>query len=807
MARDIIAYSPGSNLYIIIPCSLSIFMNVIFCFLLIFKICSNKEKNKMSSLEKILLPLSILEGAISILWVLSGTLFKTENELDNHHLGCEILGAFQTFCYIFDWLLVYYVFSHLKNIILNPLNYILKKKKKIRRYLLLSGGISLIFSIACYFLNAFGKSPMLTCFLSIKYDYQKSVISIAQNVLIAFIICVIPVLNLIFGIGNIILVCTNDSYQNDKENRKIFKDNIIHLFIYLFLTLFIPSLYFLEYFKKESIKDNTQLQNYFFASCLIICINPLIVCIIRLHKSKLIKSICRGIKSCLSNNENDNDNLDRDSPLLENDSSFEEFETSAIKKFVMNIYIALCYCLEKQLAKIDVNFDDLRESMNNEANRYKIFKKDIINDLKRGNLINDALIKKREEFSITCVEYAPTIFKYLRQLDGIKEDIIVKSMLPMNNQAGISKTEGRGGSFFINSDDHEFILKTITFEELELIRKKFLFKMVNYFHGNNDSIIGRIYGIYKISMHTGVFKESEIYFILMRNVIGCFFDNLICKYDLKGSSLNRRVDIKNVNTKVMKDVDFNEAEQIFLLSKKDSEKLLDIVQRDANFFCSSGIMDYSLLVVKVSLSKEEINYLFGKDHRKKTEIEFCSMAGIERIPSFQPKDVNIIELATKEDDEKIKKEEENKEEKKEEMKEEIKVEIKEEKKEEMKEEIKIGIDEEIKIGINEEIKEKKEHKNITFTDSKIDSLRKYFFPSLQGDILYIISIIDFFQLYNLQKNLETKYKQLTARVNAKCISSVPPDIYKKRFIEFVKEKTNIEKYIKGMYDPENKNDF
>ncbi len=783
MARDIIAYSPDSNLYIIIPCSLSIFMNVIFCFLLIFKICSNQEKNKMSSLEKILLPLSILEGAISILWVLSGTLFQTENELDKERFGCDILGAFQTFCYIFDWLLVYYIFSHLKNIILNPLNYILKSKKKIRRYLLLSGGISLIFSIACYFLNAFGKSPMLTCFLSINYDYKNSVIAIAQNVLIAIIICVIPVLNLIFGIGNIIIVCTNDSYQNDKENRKIFKDNIIHLFIYLLLTLFIPSLYFLEFFKKEAIKNNTELQNYFFATCLIICINPLIVCIIRLHKSKLIKDIFRGIKSCLSNNENANANIDRDSPLLENDSSFDEFETSAIKKFVMNIYIALCYCLEKQLSKIDVNFNDLRETMNNETNRYKIFKKDIMNDLKKGNLINDALIKKREEFSITCVEFAPTIFKYLRQLDGIKEDIIVKSMLPMNNQIGISETEGRGGSFFINSDDHEFILKTITFEELELIRKKFLFKMVNYFHDNNDSIISRIYGIYKISMHTGVFKESEIYFILMRNVIGSFYDNLICKYDLKGSSLNRRVDIKNVDTKVMKDVDFNEAEQVFLLSKKDSQKLLDIVQRDANFFCSLGIMDYSLLVVKISLTKGDTNYLFGEDHRKKAEIEFCSMAGIERIPSIQTKDVNIIELVLKEDDEKIKKEEEKKEEKKEEIK------------------------EEIKIGIDEEIKEQKVDKNVSYTDSKIESLRKYFFPSLQGDILYIMSIIDFFQLYNLQKNLETKYKQLTARVNAKCISSVPPDVYKKRFIEFVKEKTNSEKYIKEMYDPENKNDF
>ena len=47
---------------------------------------------------------------------------------------------------------------------------------------------------------------------------------------------------------------------------------------------------------------------------------------------------------------------------------------------------------------------------------------------------------------------------------------------------------------------------------------------------------------------------------------------------------------------------------------------------------------------------------------------------------------------------------------------------------------------------------------LRFEDKKIECLKKYFFPSLKGDILYIISIIDFFQLYNLQKNLEKKYK-------------------------------------------------
>ena len=94
-----------------------------------------------------------------------------------------------------------------------------------------------------------------------------------------------------------------------------------------------------------------------------------------------------------------------------------------------------------------------------------------------------------------------------------------------------------------------------------------------------------------------------------------------------------------------------------------------------------------------------------------------------------------------------------------------------------------------------------------FEDKRIDCLKKYFFPSLKGDILYIIGIIDFFQLYDLNKSIETKYKIFANRVKANVISSMPPKEYKERFIEFVKNITNSENYLKEINDPENKNDF
>ena len=747
MASDYIAYSKNTNLYIIIPSFLSIIMNAIFIIHFIFKLNSNNVKSKMSSLEKLLLPLTILESLISLLWFLSGELFETENKIDNNMNGCKILGFFQTFCYISDWLLYYFSICHLKNMILNPINYILKSGNKIINYLIISGGVSLSLSIICYYMDIVGKSPMLTCFLSLDFYFDDSTNNIDKiiGLIIVAFICFIPVINLINGIIQIIIVCINASYHNDKENRKIFNDHSLYLFIYIIITFFLTTLYIVEFINKGKIENNQNLENYFFAISIMMCITPLIVGVIRLYQTKIIKSIFIKIKKNCCSLQINKEKVDTLShSLLDNETTFEQFESSAIKKFVMNIYIAVCFCLEKGIDDNDINYSDLTGEMNNETIQYKISKKVIQYDLENSNLVNDKLIKLREEFSISCVEFAPQIFKFLRKLDGIKEDIIVESMLPMNNRIGITETEGKGGSFFVNSDDHEFILKTITFEELEIIRKILLDKMVKYFHENIDSIISRVYGVYKISTHNGIFKEDEIYFILMRNVIGSFYDNLICKYDLKGSSLNRKVKFENVDTKVMKDINFNEAEQVFLLSKENSEKLLDIAIKDANFFCSSGIMDYSLLVAKISLNNEEMNYLFGKDHRKKAEKEFFQMAGKERAPSLPQEEFNSL--------------------------------------------------------INSEDK-------IRFKDTKVESLKKYFFPSLKGDILYIISIIDFFQLYNLQKNLEAKYKQIIKRVKAKYISSVPPEEYKDRFIEFIKQKTDCEHYIKDIYDPQNKNDF
>jgi hypothetical protein len=440
--------------------------------------------------------------------------------------------------------------------------------------------------------------------------------------------------------------------------------------------------------------------------------------------------------------------------------NIEKFEKTAIKKFVMNIYIAVCYCLEKANFRKETECEINQENCN-EINEFNITKSDIMSEPYILKLDKDILIKSREDFEISCVEYAPEIFSYLRKLDGINEEEILNSMLPMNNQIGLKDSEGRGGSFFINSDDNEFSIKTITQHEAELLKGYLLCELAEYLSENRDSIIGRIYGMYKISNKTGLFKESDLYFILMKNVIGSFNENLICKYDLKGSSLNRKVNLGEYGENVLKDNNFREVEQVLLLNKKNADKLKNITTEDANFFAKVEIMDYSLLVAKLSLNKNEMEDLFGKNHRRQTEIEYFQMAGIKR------QTLNLDSNITSGNNNQIFQENNKKNEK---------------------------IDEETS-------------KIIRYKKNKLKPLKKYFFPSLKGDVLYIISIIDFFQQYNLNKSLETKFKMIIKGASENEISSVPPQKYKDRFIEFIESITDIENYVKGLADPESKNDF
>lgn len=101
----------------------------------------------------------------------------------------------------------------------------------------------------------------------------------------------------------------------------------------------------------------------------------------------------------------------------------------------------------------------------------------------------------------------------------------------------------------------------------------------------------------------------------MRNVIGNLKNCILCKFDLKGSTAGRREKINedNVDKIVMKDLNFEEIEKGIIISKDNGNKVRNISKQDAYFFEQMELMDYSLFVVKLSMSKELNNIIANKE--------------------------------------------------------------------------------------------------------------------------------------------------------------------------------------------------
>ena len=364
-----------------------------------------------------------------------------------------------------------------------------------------------------------------------------------------------------------------------------------------------------------------------------------------------------------------------------------------------------------------------------ESNQYIITKKEI-NELNNISIVEDKQIKRQEYFKINCFEFCPKIFKYLREIDKVSEDELISSFLPQNNEKSVSKSAGRSGQLFIHSHDKKFILKTIEYEELEFIRSIFIEKFADYITKTPESLISRIYGVYKIKMRVDLCNERELYFMLMKNVFGIFKELHCIKYDLKGSVADRKVDydIENPESQVYKDINFKEMERVLLLSSDDSVRVRNILQTDASFLFGLEIMDYSLLVVKIKMNKSEIISLYGPDHFYNIEREIQKVKG-----ESEPEKNEQLYFST---------------------------------------------------NIKDDVRFKLED---------VDNIKKYLFPSLSPTNVYVLAIIDFFQLYNFKKRGETCLKSFRSKKID--ISSQPPKLYYDRFIINLEIITNSKKFF------------
>lgn len=116
-----------------------------------------------------------------------------------------------------------------------------------------------------------------------------------------------------------------------------------------------------------------------------------------------------------------------------------------------------------------------------------------------------------------------------------------------------------------------------------------------------NSLIVRIYGLYKLKVFINKQKQKTIYFISMENIFtNISKDNqLECQevYDLKGSLYNRTGE----RGSELKDNDWINNNKSIKLDIKPRQIFIDQVIIDSKFFKKNNINDYSMMIAIIPL--------------------------------------------------------------------------------------------------------------------------------------------------------------------------------------------------------------
>lgn len=124
---------------------------------------------------------------------------------------------------------------------------------------------------------------------------------------------------------------------------------------------------------------------------------------------------------------------------------------------------------------------------------------------------------------------------------------------------------------------------------------------------NEDSLIVKIYGVYTFTINKQVNS-----LLIMRNLTQCPSQYIERTFDLKGSTYDREVSTskknkgKHLSEMTLKDIDFQKTEKKIWISKNLAQSSSKALEKDARFFQSCGLIDYSLIVFKINWVKHSI---------------------------------------------------------------------------------------------------------------------------------------------------------------------------------------------------------
>ena len=586
------------------------------------KVEHHRKKNK-GSIKKVFKILPILDFFSSLYWFISSTIFISVGDIYNKKELAAILSFLYIFLLIFTLSFINCMLTHFRKMNFDPIGSIIKSDKVYFQYLITSLILSGFVSALSFFLRILGKSPINTCFINTELTRKSAII-----IFIIFLLIIAAFYKIIHGLY------FSKMFINKEKEREIYIQNSRYAFIYCSLHIPFLILSLITIFKQEVIvENNVFLPEFSYLSTLLLYFSPLINSFLRFYQGMLrLKCLEKYMKH--KNYQDMTNTLKSDLTMsLTIYDQYDWLDKHAMEFFMRNILLGIATSLKKskdQNIITKFNKNDFVDSIKYEIN-FSNFE------------LNDEETKNSEYLDIKIIEYAPKCFAFLRYLEDIDIDNMIKCFMPQNNKAGMKKSAGKSGSFFISTDNGEYMIKTLKYDEFELIRNSFLQEYIEYIRNNPQSLLCRIYGIYNLIQYNG----NDFYIIVMRNVIGSFKDNIVAKFDLKGSTTNREVkalDMSKIDNDVMKDLNFNDIEFGIMVNNKNIEKIRAITTNDSRFLEKLGLMDYSLFIVKLSLNKDQSTDLFGEGIQEKQEKDYMEIITTKTVMGSNLTDLGNLDI-------------------------------------------------------------------------------------------------------------------------------------------------------------------
>ena len=504
------AGSPG-NIVMMIISILGIIINSIFSIGYLKNIISikNRDNAGISIVEKILCMIAIVETFISVFWLINNFMVDADSK------SCEIIAYFEIFLYLFDWLILSTSLYQIKIILLNPQE-ILESGKRVFKYIIGCAVISLVGLLLSIFAEIGGRSPMYTCFIDL--DHMDK----GYKMALFWIFFMVPLLCLAFGIFQIYLIMRSVQYKNDKNNREFFIEYSYFVITYIISSILLILVYLIDYIIKKrnpKIIENEGYQVFISIVTFLTCSTPLIVGVIRYYRTGLLKRICTFCKKRRTNNnlieERDEEEQQQLINFEENSQENRIFQIERIilEKLIIKYFTAVSFALGKSKYKEEENDSNYKTEnfLIEEKKEYRINREEILKDLDLS-LNDDIKVLSEANIDIEVTEYNSSLFKKLRQLEGLNEDKIIEMFQPKKgtNQL-IHQVKD---SFYINSSNKLLMLKKIKREQMYFFQNNILPHLYDYFVNQPNSIICRIFGFYRIKIEL----NEEVYIALIYNI-------------------------------------------------------------------------------------------------------------------------------------------------------------------------------------------------------------------------------------------------------------------------------------------------